>query len=106
MGCSLSFYIEMDKFLGRISPMSWGTVSQQHFITAFGRVLEIEIMPANIFVPSPQHYFSPSLMVRFTSIYLHCTVDLLHEYQAHQLVRQCHAAEGQLRIRSAKNRIR
>lgn len=48
----------------------------------------------------------PLLMIRFPPINLHRPVNLLRQHEAHQLVRQRHAAEAQLLLSPAQHRQR
>lgn len=47
---------------------------------------------------SKEPNFSPSLVIRFPPINLYRAVHLLHQHQPHQLVRQGHAPEAELRL--------
>lgn len=47
----------------------------------------------------------PLAMIRFSPINLHRPVNLLHEHKPHQLVRQGHAAEAQLLLRTLQHRV-
>ena len=48
----------------------------------------------------------PLLMVRFPPIYLHRPINLLHQHQPHQLMRQGHAPEAQLLLGALQHRGR
>lgn len=45
----------------------------------------------------------PLKAIRLPPIYLYCPIDLLHQHKPHQLVRQGHAAEAELRLCAAHN---
>lgn len=44
-------------------------------------------------------------MIRFPPIYLHRPINLLHQHQAHELMRQRHAPEAEPLLRAAQDRI-
>jgi hypothetical protein len=98
------------------SPENYSIISFTLFNQDDHTILKLKQLPTKVRCCRHSHHLSsfmdrslplpknlPLLMVRFPPIYLHSSINLLHQHQAHYLVRQGHAPKAQLLLGALKH---